>query len=130
MVQNQVRFLSFSFHFLMLMLKDHKLGQKGLKIYEKGQEREFLDQKCLFLCGIFSGIMGYPPFLLTEKSAKWFLTASLKLPRETCPVYDFHLPFLITKKRCRTPAKKWKQKSSSLQVNCPSVAGKVVLGRW
>ena len=61
----------------MLMLKDHKLGQKGLKIYEKGLEREFLDQKYLFLCGIFSGIMGYPPFLLTEKFS--FANAMIEL---------------------------------------------------
>ena len=45
--------------------KDHIMSQKGLKMHEKRQEMEFLDQKKLLFSGIFlSGIRGVtpPPF--------------------------------------------------------------------
>ena len=41
--------------------KGHITYKKGLKMYEKRQKIEFLDQKSLLFSGIFlSGIGGYP----------------------------------------------------------------------
>ena len=52
---------------LKIAKKGHKIDQKGLKMYEKRQEIEFLDLKYLLFSGIFlSGIEGYPPPPLTE----------------------------------------------------------------
>ena len=44
--------------------RDHIIDQKGLRMYEKGQQIEFLDLKYL----LFSGIRGNPPPLLNRKS--------------------------------------------------------------
>ena len=46
------------------------MDQKGLKMYEKGQNIEFLDLKSLLFSEIFlSGIWGYPPPPLNGKSS-------------------------------------------------------------
>ena len=53
--------------------KGHIMVQKGLKMHKKRQKMEFLDQKNLFLNGIFlSGIGGYssPPPLTENHSAQ------------------------------------------------------------
>ena len=51
--------------------KGHIMNQKGLKMYEKRLEKEFLDQKSLLFSGIFlSGMGGYPPPLMDNNGAQ------------------------------------------------------------
>ena len=50
--------------------KDHIMVQKGLKMHEKRQKMEFLDQKKLLFSRIFlSGMGGYPSPPLNGKSS-------------------------------------------------------------
>ena len=54
--------------------KDHIMVQKGLKMHEKRQKMEFLDQKNLLFSGIFLSGMGVtPPPLNGQNPLKRFL---------------------------------------------------------
>ena len=51
--------------------KDHIMVQKGLKMQEKRQKMEFLNQKNLLFSGIFlSGMGGVPPTLTDNNCAQ------------------------------------------------------------
>ena len=58
--------------------KGHKVDQKGLTVYEKRQNIEFLDLKYLFLAEFSLAELRVPPPPLRKNPLSSFLTAFLK----------------------------------------------------
>ena len=66
--------------------KDHIMVQKGLRMHEKRQKMEFLDQKNLFFCGIFRYVVfeGLPIREAWKLKASWGISIVPYTTRHIC----------------------------------------------